>query len=354
MGCGASQNSLKAEGALALLSDTTLEVDFSAEEMMERGWGNEDGHLPHNFFRNVWRTKSLRKLSLSGQNLKHVDRVLALRQLEELDVSDNEIVEMPFNLSKLSNLRKLIAFKNNCITLPKSICKLSKLEELSFYNNKLERVPDDINNLVNLVHINFGSNYLTELPPLDKCVKLQTIKCQMCKIKRIQGTWETLLELEEIIFNTNELMALPRMPPNIQSIDVVANQLESVVDALVLCENLKELKANQNKIVRVPQSCLTKSLNILSLASNIRITEIPAEIKQSPHLRCLVIGGCMIKKLPRELLELNELRRVNFTRNPLDLEDPTTKEVFEKLKVQCLEEDESGKPHGYFRWNSYR
>jgi len=353
MGCGNSSYDGGGEGPSLLLNGDPEEVDMSAETLAERGWGG-----PTTLPRNLWRTHSIKRLNISGQNLSSCDKITQLPNLEELNISDNEIQELPYGISKLTKLRVLIAFKNQLSLLPKSIGKLSELTQINCYNNKLEKVPSEINLLTNLEQLNFGSNFMTSLPALHNLVKLNFIKCQMCKIKTIEGSWETLTAMEELVFNTNQLETLPKMPISIREIDVVGNKLESVDEALEGCVNLQELKANSNKLCQFPLAALRSPLlTTLCIASNIRITSIPDDIGLCKNLQTLVVGGNSISTLPSSLGDLPKLRRLQLSGNALRLEtdstagkDETTAAVYEKLKAQCLETNpETGKPHGYFR-----
>lgn len=354
MGCGASSSGGKgaSDGPNSLLNGNPEEVDMSSERIDTRGW------VLHGLPRELWRTQSIKRLNISGQNLKTCDKIIQLPNLEELDISENEIQELPYGISKCANLRILIAFKNQLTLLPKSIGKLTQLTQLNCYNNKIEKVPEEINLLTNLEQLNFGSTLITSLPAMHNLVKLKFIKCQMCKIHTIENSWEKLTSLEEIVFNTNQLEKLPKLPVSIRDIDVVGNKLESLDEALEGCVNLRELKANQNKLTAFPVAPLQSSSFItLCIASNIRIVSIPPTFGECKTLQTLVIGGTSITTLPPSLCNLTKLRRLQLTGTPLRLQtkgdvekDEGTVAVYEKLKEQCSEVNpETSKPYGYFK-----
>jgi Leucine-rich repeat (LRR) protein len=291
----------------------------------------------------LWRVTSIMSLNISGQKLKSVDRVVNLVNLEVLDISANEIVDLPVDIHKLVNLRRLLAFGNKCVILPKTIGRLSNLDELNFYNNKLEKLPQEINQLTNLTSLNFGANPIVVVPPIHALTNLEAIRLQMCHIQTIEGSWEKLTALQEIIMNTNELTTLPTLPPSITALDVVGNHIQQIDEALHLCQNLKELKLNNNHMTSIPSQVLKPSLNSIGFAGNFSISEIPPEIANCRELQTLSLERNRITKLPRFFLQLDSLVRLNIAKNNLDFDDKDTKEVFEILSEKLTGRDENGR-----------
>lgn len=355
MGCGSSTTNLEhtafAQTEIGLLlSSQPKQVELSKDYLDTHGWKMHvkggKSHLP----RQLWGTHSLVSLTLSGNKLKNINQVTSLCNLESLDVSENLIVDIPRNLYKLTKLKKLLVYSNKCITLPRSLGKCVSLEEINFYCNMLELLPEEINNLVNLRHLNFASNTLKRLPCFDRLVKLESIKCHMCDIEVIGGSWETLVNLKEVMFNTNKLIDLPQLPPNLQSLDVVGNDL-STLHGIESCVCLRDIKANNNELRSVPSSAFTEHLRSLCLGGNLHFADIPPELEQCTRLAVLVMNNNRLKHLPAFLLDLPNLRRINIAKNQLDQLNLTEKQkdVYDKLKARCEEKNEQGKAIGYFR-----
>lgn len=342
MGCGSSVYHIPDTGPGALLQNNPASIDFSKDVFDEHKW--PVGTIP----KVLWRITSITSLNVSGQKLKSVDQVTSLVNLELLDISANEIVDFPHDIQKLHDLKRLIAFGNKFVSLPKSIGKLKGLTELNLYNNRLEILPPDINKLTSLTSINFGSNPLKVLPSLAALRKLEAVRFQMCHIEHIEGSWETLTSLKDIIMNTNELARLPVLPPSVVALDVVGNNLSELADSLKLCNGLKELKVNNNHICSIPIAVLKPSLQSIGFAGNFNISAIPPEIKRCTELTTLVLDRNRLTKLPNFLLDMPYLRRLNVQKNPLDMDDPETKDVFGKLKHRLRSRDEHGRK-GYFK-----
>jgi internalin A len=90
----------------------------------------------------------------------------------ELDLSGKGLTVLPFEIGKLTQLKKLILSKyqydeegdivgtigNNLSTLPREIGQLYQLEELQIVDNYLETLPSDIECLTNLRSLDLSRN----------------------------------------------------------------------------------------------------------------------------------------------------------------------------------------------------
>lgn len=109
--------------------------------------------------------------------------------LTELNVSNNELTELPPDVDKLVNLEVLVLSTNRLTKLPPQISSLRKLRELDLEENELECIPSDIGKYT-YFHLRYLLNELQQcneiifLPKLaekrkskDKYVrKLKTLK----------------------------------------------------------------------------------------------------------------------------------------------------------------------------------
>lgn len=347
MGCSVSKDGdqqqeqlIVGTGPVTLLKNNPEYVDYSQDVMHENAW--QTGVFP----KQLWTCTSITNLDISGNQLGDISKVVNLVNLRVLNISENEIKELPLDMGckKLPHLTTLLAYTNKLVLLPKKLCTLTSLTEMNLYNNKLKRMPDEINMMTGLETLNLAKNPLTALPPLDKLTLLRELKCHMCEIETIAGSWETLTSLEEILFNTNKLSTIPKMPPNVKVIDVVGNLITHVdPTALDLCVALTEFKANNNQLTEIPLCVLRPTMESMGFASNDDINVIPREIEQCQALLTLVLNGNALVHLPQELLSLTLLVRCNLLKNSIERSDPVTKKVFDGLKKQCT----SGK--GYFK-----
>lgn len=91
----------------------------------------------------------LKCLHLSGCKLDDLPQLLieTLPQLMELDVSCNNIIKLSEEISKMTNLIKLVLSFNMIQALPISIGKFRKLEVLQCNSNHLEEIPNSLSDL---------------------------------------------------------------------------------------------------------------------------------------------------------------------------------------------------------------
>ena len=109
--------------------------------------------------------KNLDYLDLSGNNLTSIPEWLSkLESLRTLVVSDNWLSSLPDSLGELP-LSILNANYNRFKTMPRVVTKFGGLAVLMLeYNQLSEQLPNAIGQLGNLVVLNLAGNQLTELP----------------------------------------------------------------------------------------------------------------------------------------------------------------------------------------------
>ena len=121
------------------------------------------------------------KLDLSNKDLTKVpDYVFSMKQLEELNLSNNQLTgAIPSQIGQLKNLKVLNLSHNLMTGLPAELGQLSQLTELDVSYNELTGLPNELGNLKNLKTFNLtGNNYSTlDLDGIiNKLPNLQVIK----------------------------------------------------------------------------------------------------------------------------------------------------------------------------------
>ncbi len=113
----------------------------------------------------LFKCKNLKKLDLSNNKLRNVPVELAkLRSLRSIDLSNNDITVLMAKFFTFPHLETLIINNNKLKKIPKQISKLRKLKKLSVAGNLLSDMPDELNCLNNLSSINLANNQLTAFP----------------------------------------------------------------------------------------------------------------------------------------------------------------------------------------------
>ncbi|WP_372368636.1 leucine-rich repeat domain-containing protein [Candidatus Uabimicrobium sp. HlEnr_7] len=106
---------------------------------------------------------SLISLNLSGNNIKQMpETIKELRNLEELDVSLNKLAAFP--LYKNLPLKHLNISHNYLKKFPNTLLRYFRLESLDISNNQIRSIPSQILELKNLRQLNLSNNKLTTLP----------------------------------------------------------------------------------------------------------------------------------------------------------------------------------------------
>ena len=121
----------------------------------------------------IYKFKNLTKLYLGNNKIYKIEAhfFLNLSQLQELDLSYNDLRTIPEIISLLSKLKKLYLNGNKLYSLPESIYYIPELEYLNVSNNRLFKISKHIYKSKQLHTLNVSYNKITTLP-------LQIIKCK--------------------------------------------------------------------------------------------------------------------------------------------------------------------------------
>jgi hypothetical protein len=110
----------------------------------------------------VLNMKFLITLNFSYNNISSVYKDNSLRKLEYLNLSNNEIREIPKSFGLMKKLKVLDLSDNKIQIIPAEITNLNKLEELKLENNQLTCMPKQISKLNKLKLLKLNGNKLSE------------------------------------------------------------------------------------------------------------------------------------------------------------------------------------------------
>ena len=117
-------------------------------------------HLPES----IGSIEELETLLLEGNNICDLPSLESHDMLIKLNLNDNNLSKIDFDISELEDLQLLSLDNNNLEYLPDSICKLEKLNYLSVSANKLKELPSCIGELKNLLELDIDENEIKEFP----------------------------------------------------------------------------------------------------------------------------------------------------------------------------------------------
>jgi Leucine-rich repeat (LRR) protein len=169
-----------------------------------------------------------------------------LSKLESLDLTGNQLTELPLEMSNLKSLRKLKLAKNKLRQLPVSILSNTpKLSELEIPDNQLfclfsgfEEGGLSLPSLVRLDARNNGMERITDLGGDDESKP----KIEMKSLKELMLSQNALSSLENLLF------ALPQL----YYLDIRANQFITVPTGVFELSTLRNLDMSSNQMELVP------------------------------------------------------------------------------------------------------
>merc|ERR1712059_30869 len=175
---------------------------------------------------------TLQSLTVSGLRLARVDnRMLKLKGLVSLDLSNNEITNLPDGLGDLASLRELSLVGNQLTSLPRSLCTgslTSSLKLLNLSENKIILLPNYFCNLRQLVTLNVSKNQLNLLPPsLGKLASLKHLHASGNNLRVLPGSFSSL-RLDTLELSGNDLQETG----DTTDTKVLRNRLETVPSLL--------------------------------------------------------------------------------------------------------------------------
>uniref|UniRef100_A0A7N5ZR94 PH domain leucine-rich repeat-containing protein phosphatase 2 n=1 Tax=Anabas testudineus TaxID=64144 RepID=A0A7N5ZR94_ANATE len=222
----------------------------------------------------------LTHMELSQNLLEYLpDWVCDCRKIEMLDVTHNQLSELPSRLLNSLSLRKLLAGNNRLQRVPDLLDHVP-LEALDLQHNKLAKLPESLfYKALNLKYLNVSANSLESIPPSSQ-------------------SEESLSTLQELYLTGNNLN-------------------ENCGALLVGHQNLRVLHIAYNQLLSFPASKLSKLelLEELNLSGN-KLKTIPSTVSSCKRLHTLIAHSNHITVFP-EILNLPEIKLVDLSCNEL-------------------------------------
>lgn len=206
------------------------------------------------------RRKNATSLSLMSLSLTKVPTALGeLRQLQDLDLSDNHLQEIPSSLGQLQQLEWLVLRNNQLREIPAALGNLWQLQALDLSDNQLRELPATLSELQQLIVLILNNNQLREIP----------------------DTLGELRQLRHFYLDGNQLRIVPAAIGKLQqleTLDLYDNQLQELDVALTACKKLSELGLHGNSDLRIPDEILGPRLEEIFSFPNPARPANPADI----------------------------------------------------------------------------
>jgi internalin A len=266
------------------------------------------------------------------------------KNLTELDLSKNQLTQLPLEVTELKNLVTLNLSHNKLTQLPPEIKELKNLTTLNLFHNRLAQLPLEILELKYLIVLNVGKNKLTQLPSeIGKLKKLTTLDLGLNPLTKISTEIGELINLTELNLSRTELTRLPpeikelknlrrlnlsraqltRLPPeigelkNLTDLYLKENQLTNLPLEIKELKSLIRLNLSKNNLIQLPPEIgELEKLSKLDLSWN-QLALLPPEIGELKNLTVLYLDGSVLTQIPPEIGELKNLTRLNLCKNKL-------------------------------------
>jgi leucine-rich repeat protein SHOC2 len=262
--------------------------------------------------------------------------------LTKLDLSHNEITEIPSEVSNLIDLSTLKLRGNHLANLPPSLGGCIRLRHLDLSSNSLSLIGQ-IDGMPDLQECFLSENSLTQLPTfLFYSYELKLLEANSNRLGSLSPEIANLRHLTRLCLNNNGLQELPSALSSLhklQVLDVRKNRLSNVPDLSSL-SSLQLLDLGENCLTSIPRLPRNGQLGRLHLDWNQlraidsdaifvasstlfelhlhdnKITILPPELALCSSLKVLDISNNDVNDLPATIGYMDTLQRFSFLSSP--------------------------------------
>lgn len=251
--------------------------------------------------------RNLETLHIKGKLHKIDDDLSNFKKLQEIHIRYNNLKNLPENFSNLQELKILDISTNQITQLPNEIGKLCKLEKLFAGRNKIKEIPKSIKYCKNLEIIDLRRNYIEKLP-----VEL----FELAKPRELKLSGNKLTKLPKEIGN---LKALKRLWLGSIFKEENNNNIDFLPTTIQQLTQLKYLDLSKNK--NLGNSILPMLLKMPNkweslYLSACGITNLPKLGWKNNSIQSLDLSCNDISKIPTEIF-FSKIKHINLNNNPL-------------------------------------
>lgn len=332
-----------------------------------------------NTFENEWEDNIFR-WAIDNNVVHDFYNIKDMKNLTDLDISNNNLTELPKEIGYMQNLTELILSNNNLVQLPEEILNLKNLEYIEIdgnenlvlsvsqkifcisrdllYNSKNYEVNTD--DLVSITNVDLSNlNLEGEIPSIIySCVNLQELKCFYSGLLVLGKDIGNLKNLKTLEIGMNEITILPDEITELTKLNFLqlhGNPLELTLEqekwigslrekgCIITLDDIEKRKnypklfdiidkeerieawikdlwqwADKNNISSTQLS--RKKENLISTKTidftGIGLDNIPDEICNLKNLTTLVLWDNNLVYLPEKIINFKHLKKLNLRGNP--------------------------------------
>lgn len=230
---------------------------------------------------------SMTSLSLSKAKLASVpgELFVKLSRLEKLDLSENNLTQLPEEISLLNKLVYLSVARNKLESLPAGFPKLISLKTLDLHSNNMRDLVDGLQDL-ELTTLNISSNVLGNAQLSPMFFNNFTSESKLAKSLMFLLAADNQFD--------DQMWPLFNCFENLKLLNLSYNNFQDI--SSLKLENLLNLYFSGNKLSTLSGDVVLKwkSLKTLMLNGN-HLLSLPAELSQLSHLNVLDVGCNQLK-----------------------------------------------------------
>lgn len=186
----------------------------------------------------------LSNLNLTSEDFNYLLSLAELKtmisEMEELDISNNQIKTLSQDISGFNNLTLLDILNNGIETLSGTISLLQKLTDLNISDNQIQVLPPEFFDLRSLEAVFISSNRIRELPrEISNLENLKRLNVSDNQIQRLSSETGLLQKLTHL--------------------DISGNQIEELPQAIAQLRQLRKFDARGNPLTRETRNFLTRN-----------------------------------------------------------------------------------------------
>ncbi|HPX92798.1 MAG TPA: hypothetical protein PK646_04250 [Bacillota bacterium] len=213
------------------------------------------------------------RLDASGNPVNHLPDIQSMKKLEDLDLQQCQLTQVPPIVSKLPNLRELILSENPIGNTLQGLDGCKNLERLYLRGCGISSFPADLD-LPKLGYLGLSNNQLTSFPFLKGHKTLECIDVADNQISELPADLGVYPKLEGLHIDGNKVKRLPDKMGNLIKLDAFGNELTGLPDSIGKSK-LEQLHVRGNNLTSLPLSLFASSnLKELDVSYN-RLTSLP-------------------------------------------------------------------------------
>jgi Leucine-rich repeat (LRR) protein len=233
--------------------------------------------------------KKLQLLDLSYNNLKQVPEGLSeLKQLKTLFLAGNQLTDLQaLSWGKLTGLENLDLARNTITRFPYGVQHLRQLKYLNLAANKITSIPALDEGDYQMKILALDNNALQQLPAnIDHYTNLQLLSASNCSLSTLPDGIGGLRRLKDLNLEGNKLKLLPKGladNPSLQNINLKNNREmdEQSIHQVVFGHQKKRfLYANLDNtgLSTLPKNAPWRTLKLVLDLSNNQLKTLPIEV----------------------------------------------------------------------------